>query len=131
MRWHALDSLNTMIAMFIPSGWSAILGESFVETTRKTVDVGVGWVPDYMSLIDLFGIPFLFIVLFVLGRIYVNLRVSRRPQILVDLLGLFIFIEMLSMPVGNFLVTSTPILLTLFAALLWYGKCILVAQKRG
>lgn len=131
MRWHALDSLNTMIAMFIPSGWSAILGESFVETTRKTVDVGVGWVPDYMSLIDLFGIPFLFIVLFVLGRIYVNLRVSRRPQLLVDLLGLFIFIEMLSIPVGNFLVTSTPILLTLFAALLWYGKCILVAQKRG
>ena len=72
----------------------------------------------------------MFVALFIAGRVVVKLKLSDKPRLLVNLIGVFVFIEMLSIPVGNFLITSTPIMLSLLASLLWYGKCILVSYRR-
>ena len=130
MKWIALDSFSSIMALLIPQGQRIIFDNTWVELTRHTVDVGVGWVPDYMSLLDLLGLPLMFVALFIIGRVVVKLKLSDKPRLLVNLIGLFVFIEMLSIPVGNFLVTSTPIMLSLLASLLWYGKCILVSYRQ-
>jgi len=107
---------------------------SLSDMTRDTVSVGVGWVPDYMFFIDYLGLPLFLFAVFLVGRLIVGVEKSRKPDLLSHILGIFIFIEMLSIPVGNFIITSTPILLTLVYTIVWglwcsYYKCNTVDKE--
>jgi len=130
MKWNAMESARTILAMLIPRGQTVLYNNTWVELTKQTVSVGVGWVPDYMSLLDYLGIPLMLIIVFFIGQFYSSLKSSNNPKLLIDLLGLFLFIEMLSLPVGNFVVTSTPIVLSLFVCILWFCKAN-INYKRG
>ena len=116
-----LGDIKGILANIMPFGFRALYGINLPDIMRSTVNVGVGWVPDYMTFIDYLGLPCFFVFLYILGRLGAWLsKSSKIPQLLANIIGLLIFIEMLSIPVGNFLFTSTPNMLTVFAAFLWY-----------
>ena len=116
-----LEGFKGIIANLMPLGFRTLFGSNLPDIIRATVSVGVGWVPDYMTFVDYLGLPLFFIFIFLLGRLGAWLKFSPRiPQLLADVIGLLVFIEMLSIPVGNFLFTSTPNMLTVLAAALWY-----------
>ena len=116
-----LGSFKGILASLIPLGFRLFFNNNLPDIMRETVSVGVGWVPDYMTFIDYFGIILFFAIVFSLGRLGAWLHYAdNMPSLLGDVAGLLIFIEMLSIPVGNFLFVSTPNMLTVFAVLIWY-----------
>ena len=115
------DSFKGFFASLLPLGYPLIFNADLPTIIRDTVDVGVGWVPDHMTFINYFGMFGYALILFVTGRLAAQITYSHNiPNILSGLIGLIIFIEMLSIPVGNFLITSTPNTLTALIIVFWY-----------
>lgn len=116
-----LGSIEGFIANLIPFGYRTLYSRSLPDIMRNTISVGVGWVPDYMTFIDFLGLPLFLASLIILGRLGAcKSKSSKMPALLVDVIDILIFIEMLSIPVGNFLAVSTPNKLTALFAFLWY-----------
>lgn len=117
-----LEPAGGLLAFIVPQGFSMIFNENLLALTRQTVDIGVGWVPDYFSFINTLGLPLTLALFFLLGVLVGRLEYSDRSKLLKDLIGAVVFLEMLSIPVGNFISTSTPNELTILLILLWYLK---------
>ena len=109
-------------AFMLPVGFQLFYNSDLMVLVREIVDIGVGWVPDCISFVNIFGFPLTLIVFLALGRLTRKIYSSDRSGLLKNLLGAFMFIEMLSIPVGNFIVTSTPNELTIFLVFLWLIK---------
>jgi hypothetical protein len=84
------------------------------ETNRSLVcdvviDCGVAWQPDAMLFVQAFGVIGLFIFTFLLGRYAKKLYFSFVNEQNVLSIGLLflIFLSMISLPVGNFLLSSS------------------------
>lgn len=116
------ESISGMVAFCLPMGFNFVFSTSFMALVRDTVDIGIGWVPDYFSLLNMFGLPCTLCLFYFIGRLSCKLHLSERAALLKNLLGAAVFIEMLSIPVGNFITTSTPNEITLILILLWYIK---------
>lgn len=117
-----LQDATGVIAHLIPCGFTLIKGEDLPSITREVVDIGVGWVPDYISFINSTGLIFTFAIFFLLGCLSARLYKSKRAALLKNLIGAVIFLEMLSIPVGNFIATSTPNEISILLILIWYFK---------
>ena len=117
-----LNSFKGIVAHLIPFGYELLFNDTLPNIVRDTVDVGVGWVADYFSIVNCLGFPLMLMLLFVLGRMNARLLLSNRAKLLKDLVGALLFIQMLSIPVGNFIAISTPNKLTTIFVLLWYSK---------
>ena len=117
-----LNNSLSFISSIIPSGYLFTQDETLDSIVRYTISVGNGWVPDYFAFIDHFGWIIFMILLYLFGRLVASLEDSKYPPLLRNIVGLYVFIEMLSIPVGNFLIISTPLLIS---ALFSFGWCLL------
>ena len=113
-------SLSSFISSLLPFGYTLIQGESLDSIVRQTISVGTGWVPDYFAFIDGFGWLFFIVLIFVAGKVMGALEKGAYPRLLKSLMGVLIFLEMLSIPVGNFIIVSTPLLLSVLYIAFWF-----------
>ena len=124
-----LNSLRGIVAHSVPLGYELLFNENLTDIVRSTVDVGVGWVADYFSFVNYLGFPLMLVLFLALGRMNAKLFLSKRAKLLKDLVGALLFVQMLSLPVGNFISISTPNKLTTILVVLWYCKKYLVTFK--
>ena len=107
----------------IPTGFDLAYGQSLPLLLGDTIDLGDRWVPDFVFLLNGLGMFFYYGVILIVGRYVARIRTKGYPKLLVDLIYAIVFVEMLSIPVGNFLTASTPNELFVLAVILWYLKC--------
>ncbi|MGU8477314.1 hypothetical protein ACV3QH_08575 [Clostridium perfringens] len=106
---NVLSNVLYMMGTLVANGNYLFNGKGLPDMLRSTIDVNVNWVPDFIILIDMFGIILFILFIMLVGHIISNFNENKYPVILVNVVRLLTFIEMLSLPVGNFLITSTPI----------------------
>ena len=99
-------STASLFSSFLP-GYSNMYDPMQVQLARH-VEIGVRWVPDLITFTNDFGIILTLVLAFLLGKIIRKMQNSTFPRLLSELLMVIIYIEMLSLPVGNFFANSTP-----------------------
>ena len=112
--WHIwTSSLEGLTASIVP-----FTADLFYDDTRSYgmtleslygVDRGMCWVPDIVSLIYITGIPLFLYLVYILGRY--SMKCYRKGINEGDLSSMmllyFISYEMISLPVGNFIMTAS------------------------
>lgn len=120
-----LGSVPDMILSFLPCGFPLFKGESLSIVLSHFIDMGVKWAPDYVFIVNYTGIFAYCFVPFILGRFSQKADNMEINYLLKKILQVIVFIEMLSIPVGNFLIASSAnILMILFAFLWWIQSSI-------
>lgn len=120
------SSANSFLCTLIPFGHTIFNGVSLETQIRSTLNLASRWVADSLVFIDYFGILLFFAILFFVGR-YAEL-ISRKvhSNLLKELLNVIIYIEMLSLPVGNFIVSNSSLCITAAVVL---GSCLFPFAK--
>lgn len=111
--------LNIFLVQF-PGLYELLRDQTLSEALYKTIDVGVHWVPDWINFTGALGFPLFLGFMYVLGRVTSKCYVIGIPTLLLNLVCSLNFLFMLSIPVGNFIFTSTPNVGLLVFVLLWY-----------
>lgn len=97
------------ISSIVPFGFK-LSGESSVhDLMAEYIHCGANWRADAITVIGDIGFFGLFIVVFLLGRIYKTIQNEYREKYIVisKILGYYVFLQMFSFPVGNFIVVSS------------------------
>ena len=120
------SSFYNFIAGLIPMGYIVAGGDSLQSIMRTLVDIGPRWHPDTIGIINGFGYIGLLMFCFFIGFISKNIQRSSviKP---IELLSLFIiFVQMVSLPVGNFvIVSSANQLIVILLTFYWIWKRLL------
>lgn len=119
-----------MLAMWIPFGGQLLVGKSFVAMLVQTINLEARWVPDFVYLLDNFGMLLYYIFFFFLGRFSGRTENSNLPRQLIRVFEVLVFIEMLSIPVGNFLMSSSSNKIMIVYAFVWYLCCRFGLDKK-
>ncbi len=114
------STLERFGALILPKGFSITDGTSLNSVLSQTIDIGVKWSPDFNGLTDLLGIPLFIGLVILLGYFLCSVTNSDTPELLKEVIQVVIFIEMLSIPVGNFIVASSSNELLVVYVLIWY-----------
>lgn len=125
-------SVEDFVGFLIPFGHRIFNDATLSDTLSHTISMGARWTPDFVNLIDVTGILLYFVVLFLLGKFLRKSYKIKAPDLLKNIIGALIFIEMLSIPVGNFLVASTSNEIMLLFVLIWvlqYGGVQVTLSK--
>lgn len=101
------DSVSSGISFLFP-GYEMVNGTTIVSELSSLVKIGVRWIPDIIFMISNHGFIVTMIVFFVIGQIVSTVQTAKIPNLLKELISIILFIQMLSFPVGNFIVVSTP-----------------------
>lgn len=117
-----LKSFPNFLAMLAPGGYALLCGQSLAAALEETIYVGVHWIPDWINFVGLLGLPLFLMVFFLFGRITARILSSGLPRILVNVCCIFVFLQMISIPIGNFIFTSTP---NILCVILTIGLCVL------
>ena len=127
---NMLDSVLEVFASLLPGGFQLFFGASFSDIVRERINVGVRWIPDYIRFVNLFGVPIFLLFVFALGKYMAKKCCYSENNLLSNLLGFIIFMEMLSIPVGNFILNSTANELVIVGILLWEIKTTVSGGQR-
>lgn len=119
------DSPSNIIAGIIPNGFMLLENSTIQEIMHDIVDMGVRWDPDMIGIINLIGYIGLLSLVFCLGafsRLIIN-RNGKTGAVL--LTNYIILIQMVSLPVGNFVfLSSASKLIVVCLSLYWFNKYI-------
>lgn len=120
------------IAALVPGGWRLYGAPSPRDLVcGPMIDCGAAWTPDMVVFTQAIGLLGLMVVVAVLGRVSTRIALQLRGR--ADLAGLmvlyFILLGLLSLPVGNFITTSSSNQLSLLAALAVYAISRLRARS--
>lgn len=135
-----LVSIESFFAGLVPFGFSMIGIESFSQGVCGIIDCGAAWRPDVTLLINRFGFFGVLFFCFFIGRFfhYINSRKSVNQRIVTGMTNFMIMMQMLSLPVGNFVLTSSSNkLVVCFLVALWLrywlksGRFIRVVRGKG
>ncbi|MCI2253104.1 hypothetical protein L2D08_01855 [Domibacillus sp. PGB-M46] len=125
--WFA--SINNFFMGLFPWGYELILGNSVQDIMGRLVDVGVKWHPDFSVLInDLGYVGMLMICLFIGLFCGYSARFDEKTPI-VELTNYVILLQMISLPVGNFLFTSSANQLIVFSLLIYWIWKIFINRR--
>ena len=117
-----MSSIRGLVSMSVPGGFFLISEESMHEMIKKTINVQARWIPDMVDFVDTFGFVLYFCCMFFLGCFLKNVMCGSYSVFLKNLIQVVITIEMLSLPVGNFLVTSSSNKIMVLFLLLFFIK---------
>lgn len=102
------SSFGAFASVLAPLGFRLFQGETLELSLRQTIDVNVRWIPDWIKLVDILGILLFIVLIFFFGRFIAKIQKSTIDPVIKNLIGLFAFLEMISLPIGNFVIASTP-----------------------
>jgi hypothetical protein len=116
-----LSSVEGFISLLIPHGLSLLhIDVGFREFAEKFIFIGSNWTPDTIILINAYGIIMAPVIVYFVGRFsrifYSDLANNLSAAILLFYSCYFMF----SLPIGNFITTSSANILTILLAVLFY-----------
>lgn len=117
--WFA--SLNNFIAGLLPLGYYLSSNNTIQDSMYHLVDFGAKWHPDISIIINNFGFIGLLIICFLLGSISKHISHGNNSSF-IHLTNFMILLQMISLPIGNFVFTSsanTLIVFLIVVALVW------------
>lgn len=95
-----------LAAAFCPMGYRLLLGESTSAIMERTIDIGVMWHADFVRAIDGLGLIGALLLIVLMG--FFSGRLERSaPDVWTQMAGYLILLQMLSFPVGNFVMSSS------------------------
>ena len=103
-----LNSPTGFISMFVPYGINNFnFSESSREFVNLYIDVGAKWTPETDAVIEHYGILTLIFIIIVISLFTKKLikKIQFEPNSLIFLF--FIYLYMISLPIGNFLTVSS------------------------
>lgn len=86
----------------------------------KIIDLGAKWNPDSSVLIESFGIILTFIIIYFLGRYSRKIYCEANKYVSVLILLFYIFYIMISLPMGNFITSSSANMISILIAIIFY-----------
>ena len=120
------DNWSLLLGSLLPSGLGLVTNTDFISIVRTATQVGVKWVPDYMYFLDRFGFPLFWLLIYFLGKLTVIIRNSEMPELQIRFATFFITLEMLSIPVGSFITTSSAHILCVLYIAFYLSKYYLL-----
>lgn len=121
-------SLENFIAVFIPKGISIISSQSIPDQMQFSIDMGARWHPDLGIMINSWGILGVLIFSFLMGMFSCYLKKQFElgiENILVYITYYFILLQMIALPVGNFVrVSSANKFLVTLLFIIWCWKLL-------
>lgn len=112
-------SIDGFLSVIIPNGISSFdIDISYRSIVSKFIDTGANWNPDMMVLSQSYGIVFLFLFVFVVGLLSTSVRKRQRDNVVSSILLFYVSYIMISLPIGNFITSSSSNLISIFCALL-------------
>ncbi|WP_122645541.1 hypothetical protein [Enterococcus mediterraneensis] len=114
-------SLSNFLIYLLPFFPKIFNKLSSSEQMRNLIDIGTKWNPDQYVFIANFGIICLFIVTFILGIIMRHQRQRFNGVILTSdmLINFLILLQMISFPIGNFIMVSSSSKIIIFGLILY------------
>lgn len=112
-------SLESFFLGLYPLGFFSIESLSINDEIGKIIDIGVKWQPDTILIINKFGYLILLIYVFLLGFFGKMFEVFNKNEIS-SLSQFIIVILMISLPIGNFIFSSSSSLLILGLLILYW-----------
>lgn len=121
-----VSSINNFIGGFIPFGTQLLTKSTISSQMASTIDMGVRWHPDAINIIDAWGIIGLLLFCYIIGRLarimQNQIEISHNVDIAYMTLY-FILLQMISLPIGNFIqVSSSNKLIVAFLLFFWVWK---------
>lgn len=118
-----MDSFHNFIAGLIPRGFE-ILNYSYIsDIIKNMIDLGSRWHPDTVTFINSYGYIGLLIICFIMGYITSSINNSNNKSNIAYLIEFMILLQMISFPIGNFIVVSSSNkLIVLFIGAYWFWK---------
>ena len=95
-----------LAAAFCPMGYRLLMGESTSDIMERTIDIGVMWHPDFINAVDCLGLVGTLLLIALLGFFCGRLERSV-PDAWTQMAGYLLLLQMLSFPVGNFVMCSS------------------------
>jgi hypothetical protein len=120
------SSIGNFFAGLFPMGYQ-IVGQDNVPTTMQNIiDIGVMWHPDVALLINDLGYIGLLIYCFLIGFITKHISNNKRKNPILYLTSFMVLMQMISLPVGNFVFTSSASkLIVISLVMYWIWKLII------
>jgi len=106
-----LRSFRSFLAGLVPGGFNLVGVQDFTrEICGSKIDCGVAWIPDSARLLNSVGFLGLLSLCFLLGLLlrFAQARRVGGTAVIAETIAFMIFMEMISLPVGNLLVVSSP-----------------------
>jgi hypothetical protein len=97
----------SIVAGFVPLGLNTILQDDLVTVMNNTISMGPRWHPDQILVINNFGYMGLIILCFTLGVFAKYVQLSKNMSTFTYVTLFMIFLQMISLPVGNFISVSS------------------------
>lgn len=116
-------SFGNFLAGIFPMGYQLLNGEGVQEIMETVVYIGVKWHPDFAVIVNNIGYIGLIILCFLLGIISKYISVIEYDKPIVVLTNYIILLQMISLPVGNFVFTSSANKLILVSlSIYWFWR---------
>lgn len=125
------SSLEFIIAGFLPLGIRAVGMRNVTDYMREMIDMGAMWHPDVALLINNFGFLGLFFICFFIGALsqYIYKETYNGGNVLIFVSGYVVLLQMLSLPIGNFISTSSANqLIVLLLGTIWFWKLMRISR---
>ena len=115
------SSMTGFISMIIPNGIHILgISHGYRDFVDNFINIGTRWTPDTIMLINSYGIVIAFVIVYFIGRFSRSIYTEITNNLHASILLFFCFYYMFSLPVGNFISTSSANLLTILFALVFY-----------
>ncbi|KAB3534734.1 hypothetical protein F8154_08390 [Alkaliphilus pronyensis] len=117
------SSFSSLISGLIPLGFQSFSNTSIQELMSNIIHVGVRWHPDSIVIINNIGYIGLLLLCFSMGVFskYSLMEKNRTP--ISEVTNYLILLQMISLPVGNFLFTSSANeLIALMSGIYWMWR---------
>jgi hypothetical protein len=116
------SSIGNFIAGFLPLGYYAFRANNLPGIMRNLVDMGARWHPDVALIINNIGYLGLLMLCFLIGIFAKHLYNTKSKGPIIYFTSFIILLQMISLPVGNFISTSSAsklIVVLLFIVWVW------------
>ena len=118
-----IEKMELILSSVIPFT-NQLIGVNLVSEVQNYMDCGTNWRPDIVWLLSSFGFIGSAIIFYWLGIQTVSLSYTNTGTILEYLLKYYIFLQMISFPIGNFIRISSA------NKLIVLGCLVLLVMKR-
>jgi len=126
-----LHNIFYTMAGFLPMGYKLFGIDSITNEVNRYTDPGTNWHPDTLLFIQYFGVFGLLILCFIAGRFLKKLdnNCTSRKDYLTYMINYVIMLQMISLPIGNFVIVSSANKLLVFLLFCILMKRMLVWKK--
>ena len=126
-----LASFSGFISVLIPNGIKVFgIDDNYRDFVGKIIDLGAKWNPDSSIYIDLNGIIFTLIFIFLIGRFSRTIFLKISSNLAALCLLFFVFYIFVSLPIGNFISNSSANIISIILSLICYKLNLLKFKSK-